>query len=112
MFNSGPRDGGGEVGFGAGAHEGVQLGCLEQLPCCVIVGAIPSERSIQHALPYIPNLARVTAEYRDCLKSASCLLGVDLEFSLACLHSDSSFFLSKSEVIVVDYFLGVAHNAK
>ena len=29
----------------------------------------------------------------DCLKSASCLVGVDLEFSLACLHSDSSSFL-------------------
>lgn len=54
-----------------------------------------SERSIRHALPYIPNLARVIAEYRDCLKSASCLVGFDLEFSLACLHSDSSSFLDQ-----------------
>ena len=97
MLNSGPREGGGDVGSGAGAKGGGQLGCLALSSSHVgsLWGAIPSERSIRHALPYIPNLARVNAEYRDCLKSASCLVGVDLEFSLACLHSDSSLFLDQ-----------------
>ena len=96
MLNSGPRDGGGGVGSGAGAEGGVQLWCLAMGSSHIVSswGAISSERSIRHALPYIPMqpIARVAVEYRDCLKSASCLVGVDLEFSLACLQSDSSSF--------------------
>ena len=79
------------------AEGGVQLGwfALSSSHVVLLWGAIPSERSIRHALPYILNLARVTAEYRDCLKSASCLAGVDLEFSLACLHSDPGPLFTK-----------------
>ena len=87
MLNSGPRDGEGGDDSRIGAKGSVQLGCLafEQLPCYVIVGGktIPKEYLTCFAI-LIPNLAMVTAEYRDCLKSASCLMGVDLEFSLAC----------------------------
>ena len=68
MLNSGPRDGGRGVGSGAGVEGGVQLECLvfsSSHACCVndIVGG-------NTALPNIPNLVRVTAEYRDCLMSA------------------------------------------
>ena len=58
MLNSGPRDGAGEVGSGAGAEGGVKLGCLALSSSHVVWGAIPSERSIRLALPYLPNLAR------------------------------------------------------
>ena len=90
---------------------------FEQLPCCVIVGGQYHLKgaSDRYALPYIPNLARVTAEYRDCLKSASCLVGVDLEYIEYFDFHVVMYFIINTEYITVvaeacNFFLKVHMN--